>query len=231
MAQKSENLIISAVVGSVAYGLNTASSDVDVKSIYVMPTREVLKLGFNIQHTTIQKTDPDITSYEVGRYMELAAKCNPTCLELMYLNDYSILTPIGQKLIDNRDAFLSTKAVSNAYRGYAMSQAHKLNTRIEQGLEGYDSALKNRFAKHSRHLRRLLTQAEQLLTTGTLNVRLTDQQVKDCFAFGELQTQAVIDGFFEMDSRVKGLEAQSVLPSAPDYDKLNEILYEIRMAN
>jgi hypothetical protein len=149
----------------------------------------------------------------------------------MYLNDYSILTPIGQKLIDNRDAFLSTKAVSNAYRGYAMSQAHKLNTRIEQGLEGYDSALKNRFAKHSRHLRRLLTQAEQLLTTGTLNVRLTDQQVKDCFAFGELQTQAVIDGFFEMDSRVKGLEAQSVLPSAPDYDKLNEILYEIRMAN
>lgn len=225
--QKPSNIILEGVTGSVAYGLNTASSDIDLKGIYILPTREVLKMGFDQKRTTIDGTDPDVVYHEVGKFMKLVVSGNPTVTELLYLSEYTELSPIGQMLIDNRDAFLSTKAVMNAYRGYAFSQTKKLNNRTEQGLDGYDSSLKNRFAKHSRHLYRLLLQCEQLMTTGTLTVRLTPEQREECFALGEKTASEVVDYFMERDSEIEKLS--SVLPDEPDYEKLNNLLYEIRM--
>ena len=225
--QKPSNIILEGVTGSVAYGLNTASSDIDLKGIYILPTREVLKMGFDQKRTTIDGTDPDVVYHEVGKFMKLVVSGNPTVTELLYLSEYTELSPIGQMLIDNRDAFLSTKAVMNAYRGYAFSQAKRLNNRTEQGLDGYDSSLKNRFAKHSRHLYRLLLQCEQLMTTGTLTVRLTPEQREECFALGEKTASEVVDYFMERDSEIEKLS--SVLPDEPDYEKLNNLLYEIRM--
>lgn len=228
---KPSNIVLEGVTGSTAYGLATPSSDVDIKGIHLLPLREVLRMGFSEKHTTVNHVNPDWAYHEVGKFMRLAIAGNPTVTELLYLDSYTVITPIGQALINSRDKFLSTKAVSNSYRGYARSQADKLNRRIQQGLDGYDSASKNRFAKHTRHLMRLMLQAEQLLTTGTLTVRLNDEQVKKCFAFGELQTDEVIDGFFEMDDRVKALEKTSVLPNRPDIEALNNLLFDIRLGN
>lgn len=228
---KPDNIILEGVTGSKAYGLDTATSDTDIKGVYLLPTRKVLEMGFNPERTTVDHTNPDFVYHELGKFMKLVISGNPTVTELLYLDKYTHLTDEGRLLIDNRDKFLSTKAVSNAYRGYAMSQAKRLNTRIQQGLDGYDSSLKNRFSKHTRHLWRLLVQAEQLLTEGTLDVRLTDEQVKECFAFGELQTDAVIDGFLGMDTRVKSLEAKSVLPDEPDIKALNDLLFRLRSEN
>ena len=225
--QKPSNIVLEGVTGSTAYGLNTKDSDIDLKGIYILPTRDVLKMGFDQKHTTIDSTNPDVVYHEVGKFMKLVVSGNPTVTELLYLNEYTELSPIGQMLIDNRDAFLSTKAVMNAYRGYAFSQAKRLNNRTEQGLDGYDSSLKNRFAKHSRHLYRLLLQCEQLMTTGTLTVRLTPEQREECFALGEKAASEVVDYFMERDSEIEKLS--SVLPDEPDYEKLNNLLYEIRM--
>ena len=221
------NIILEGIVGSRAYGLDHKDSDTDLKGVYVLPTRDVLSMGFDKQSTTLVHNNPDTTYYEVQRFVELVAGGNPTLLETLYLNEYTELSPIGQMLIDNRDAFLSTKAVMNAYRGYAFSQTKKLNNRTEQGLDGYDSSLKNRFAKHSRHLYRLLLQCEQLMTTGTLTVRLTPEQREECFALGEKAASEVVDYFMERDSEIEKLS--SVLPDEPDYEKLNNLLYEIRM--
>ena len=179
---KPDNIILEGVTGSTAYGLNTANSDVDIKGVYLLPTRKVLEMGFDPQHTTKDHVDPDWVYHEVGKFMKLVVSGNPTVTELLYLNEYTQLSPIGQMLIDNRDAFLSTKAVMNAYRGYAFSQAKRLNNRTEQGLDGYDSSLKNRFAKHTRHCFRLLMQARQLLETGTLQVKVTPEQREYLFA-------------------------------------------------
>ena len=227
--QKPSNIILEGVTGSVAYGLNTASSDIDLKGIYILPTREVLKMGFDQKHTTIDGTDPDVVYHEVGKFMKLVVSGNPTATELLYLNEYTKLSPIGQMLIDNRDAFLSTKAVMNAYRGYAFSQAKRLNNRTEQGIDGYDSSLKNRFAKHSRHLYRLMLQCEQLITTGTLTVKLTQAQREECFALGEKTASEVVDYFLRRDAEIDKLD--SVLPDSPDVDKINNLLYEIRREN
>lgn len=225
--QKPDNIILEGVTGSVAYGLNTASSDVDLKGIYVLPTREVLKIGFDPKHTTIDSTNPDVVYHEVGKFMKLVASGNPTVTELLFLDNYTVLSPVGKKLIDSRDIFISTKAIQNAYRGYALSQALKLSNRQREGLDGYDSALKNRFAKHTRHCFRLLLQARQLLETGTLDVRVTPEQREWLFAMGEKSADEVVNEFMKQDTEMKNIK--SVLPDEPDYDRLNALLYKIRM--
>lgn len=226
---KPDNIILEGVTGSTAYGLNTESSDVDIKGVYLLPTREVLGIKFDPQHTTRDHTDPDWVYHELGKFMKLVISGNPTVTELLYLNKSTHLSPIGQKLIENRDAFLSTKSVMNAYRGYAFSQAKRLNNRTEQGMEGYDSSLKNRFAKHTRHCFRLLMQARQLLETGTLDVRVTPEQREYLFAMGEKSADEVVQEFMRQDAEFDNIV--SVLPDEPDYERLNGILYGIRIEN
>lgn len=226
---KPENIIIEGITGSVAYGLNTAGSDIDVKGVYLLPTREVLKIGFDPQHTTRDHVDPDWVYHEIGKFMKLVMSGNPTVTELLYLDSYTLLKPEGKLLVDNRSAFLSTKAVMNAYRGYAFSQAKKLNNRTDQGLDGYDSSLKNRFSKHTRHCLRLLMQARQLLETGTLNVKVTPEQREYLFAMGEKTADEVVNEFMRQDAEFENIV--SVLPDKPDYEKIDQILYDIRMGN
>ena len=224
---KPDNIILEGVTGSTAYGLNHEGSDVDIKGIYVLPTKTILRIGFDPQDTTKDNNDPDWVYHEVGKFMKLVMSGNPTVTELLYLDNYTQMSPIGQLLIDNRDAFLSTNAIDKAYRGYAFSQAKKLNNRTEQGLDGYDSGLKNRFAKHTRHCFRLLMQARQLLETGTLDVKVTPEQREYLFAMGEKTADEVVEEFMKQDAEFENIK--SVLPDKPDTEKLNQILYEIRM--
>lgn len=224
---KPDNIILEGVTGSKAYGLDTDKSDTDIKGVYLLPTRTVLAIGFNQEHTTKDHVDPDWVYHELGKFMKLVLNGNPTVTELLYLNEYTVYSPIAQILVANRDAFLSTKAVMNAYRGYAFSQAKKLNNRTEQGLDGYDSSLKNRFAKHTRHCFRLLMQARQLLETGTLDVRVTPEQRAYLFEMGEKTADEVVNEFMKQDAEFDSIK--SVLPDEPDMDKLNEMLYKIRM--
>lgn len=223
---KPNQIVLEGVTGSTAYGLATKNSDVDVKGVYLLPTKEVLSIGFNLQKTTKDHVNPDWVYHEVGKFMQLVISGNPTVTELLYLESYTELNHIGVMLLENRDAFLSTRAVMDAYRGYALSQAKRLNNRTEQGLDGYDSALKNRFAKHTRHCFRLLLQARQLLETGTLSVRVTPEEREWLFKMGEQDVDTVVAAFMKMDSEFDNIK--SVLPDKPDIKRLNELLYEIR---
>lgn len=223
---KPDRIILEGITGSTAYGLDTESSDTDIKGVYVLPTKEVLSIGFNSEKTTKDHVDPDWVYHEVGKFMKLVMSGNPTVTELLYLDDYTLLSPIGELLIANRQAFLSTKAVMNAYRGYAFSQAKRLNNRTEQGLDGYDSSLKNRFSKHTRHCFRLLMQARQLLETGTLDVKVTPEQREYLFSMGEKTADEVVEEFMRQDKEFENVK--SVLPDEPNLVALNSILYDIR---
>ncbi len=233
-AKKPDNIILEGIIGSKAYGLDTEHSDTDVKGIYLLPTTKILSLGFNQNSTTKdnqkskEEGDDDWVYHEVGKFMELAIKGNPTITELLWLEDYTVLTPLGQLLIDNRKLFLSTKAVLKSYSGYAMGQAERLAKRTAQGMDGYDSSLKNRFAKHTRHCFRLLLQCRQLLETGELTVRVTPEQREWLFGLGEaVDADSIVTKFKEEDTKL--LDVVSVLPDEPARKELDELLYQIRM--
>ena len=219
---KPNNIILEGITGSKAYGLDTASSDEDIKGIYVAPTADILGV-FNVKET-YDHVDPDFCFHEVGKFIQLAIKANPTIYELLFLDGYTTLTKFGKMLVDNRHLFLSN-TVRHSYGGYALSQARKLNARGGT----YGNGRNKRFAKHSRHCLRLLYQGRQLLETGDLTVRVTPEQRKEIFAFGELPVNEVIDTF---EQKFKEFDLiKSVLPDKPDMEGINKLLLKIRKGN
>ena len=105
---KPDNIILEGVTGSTAYGLATENSDVDVKGVYLLPTKEVLSLQFNPQKTTRDNTNPDWVYHEIGKFMKLVMNGNPTVTELLYLDEYTNLQYIGKLLIDNHNPIFSS---------------------------------------------------------------------------------------------------------------------------
>lgn len=230
------NVILNAVVGSTAYGMATPMSDKDELGVYVAPLTEVM--GLNTQSVVTDSDHkanrpdggPDYTLHEVGKYIGLALKCNPSILELLFLDEYLIQTELGRYLVANRSDFLSEPAIRGAYGAYAKAQADRLIRRNEEGKAGFSSDVALRTAKHARHCLRLLHQGAQLLRTGTMAVKVGPKVREYLFEAGEAaerNPQAFYTEYFE--PVFKGFnEVDSNLPQHPNRDRANQILVMIR---
>ncbi len=214
--------ILSGIVGSTAYGLAREGSDVDRLGVFVAPTLAVAGLRWNRSHETRTTTGPDVTLHEVGKFVRLALKCNPSILELLWLPSYETCNPLyGGGLVSIRSAFLSEHGVRSAYGGYARQQAARLATR---GDGTFSADTRNRTAKHARHLLRLLVQGQQLLTTGELEIRVTDPG--RYFAFDHMSTDEMLAIYRAEDKRFAA--TKSVLPDRPDEARVGEYLQLVR---
>jgi predicted nucleotidyltransferase len=216
------NIILEGIVGSIAYGLATEDSDIDKLGVYLAPTQRVL--SFNKPKESIVTTDPDVTYHEFEKFMKLCAKNNPTVMELLWLDDYTIKTDIGAELIAIRQHFLSQN-VRNTYSGYARQQAEKLKKRGDFG-----SDLKKRQAKHGRHCTRLLLQGTHLLKTGEIQIKLSDTEVEYIRMMGDM-AEKDIDFFSKETDKLfhKFNNTLSYLPDNPPWEYLDEFLIEIRV--
>lgn len=210
------DVLLEGIVGSQAYGLATPDSDVDRLGIFRAPTDEIL--GLDSVNETHVSHDPDRTLHEVEKSLRLALRCNPTVLELLFLSEYETVTDWGNQLVNMREAFLSN-LVRKTYYGYAWAQMEKLQRRGDFG-----STLKNRYAKHARHMFRLLHQGQQLLETGTLDVKVQDPDFYHWV--GTLPPEKLVWQFEEQAKRFK--LAESVLPEEPYRAGVNELLLAIR---
>lgn len=219
---KPNNIILEGITGSKAYGLDTPTSDTDIKGIYVNPTEQVLEMGYNHEKATKDHVEPDWCYHEVQKFMMLAMQCNPTVLELLFLDDYLVKNEWGQLLIDNRDAFLWDK-VYYSYGGYALSQARDLNRKGH-----YGNGRNNRKEKHTRHCFRLLYQGKELLETGGLTVRVTPDVREELFALGKEEPAVIVERF---EKEFKDFDdIKTVLPNKPDTERINKVLLQIRSA-
>lgn len=133
--------------GSLAYGTNIQGSDEDLRGICI-PTKQYY-LGAVSQFEQAEMQEPDITVFELGKFIRLASDCNPNCLEILFVDPTDIIhiDKLGEKLLSNRELFLS-KRVKHTMTGYAVSQLkriklhrayclnppHKHPTRTELGL-------------------------------------------------------------------------------------------------
>lgn len=168
--------ILKVIVGSQAHGLATPTSDFDYRGVFVVPTKEILSLGS--KHTTTQWIEgkEDDTSWEIGHFLHLATKCNPTILEVFLapwkdsLSLFSNGEPgAGQLGMDLQALFphvWNSTAVMNAFIGYGMNQRKKF-------LEDKDV----RPAKYAAAYARTLYNGWELLTTGTFTIRVADTPV------------------------------------------------------
>lgn len=122
------NTILAGLHGSRAYGLATETSDVDIKGVCIGPKSNYLGFCFNFEQAE-GKEPYDLVIFELRKFFRLAAACNPNIIEILFTDREQLfhVTPLGQKLLDNKEKFLSLRA-RHTFAGYAKSQLARINT-------------------------------------------------------------------------------------------------------
>lgn len=120
--------------GSHMYHLNTPTSDEDTGGVFICPFDRVIGLrgGYPEQ---VSDSKGDTVFYELGRWMELLLKSNPSVLEGLFAPDDCVIGdihPAVRYILQNKELFLSKECFKTFY-GYAVSQISKargLNKKI-----------------------------------------------------------------------------------------------------
>ncbi|MFI0086772.1 nucleotidyltransferase domain-containing protein [Streptomyces bobili] len=219
-----QNILLSGVVGSTAYGLAHAGSDVDRLGLFAAPTEELH--GLHPPQESHVSTAPDRTLHEAAKWCRLALGGNPTVTELVWLPDelYEVRTPLGDELMDIRATFLSARRVRDAYLGYATQQFRRL---LGRGDGSFSADTRKRTAKHARHLKRLCGQGYELYTTGKLTIRVDDPE--SFHRFGEQvadDPETALPLLRRYETAFE--EARSVLPEQPDGRAADAWLRKVR---
>lgn len=209
--------ILWARVGSHAFGLATASSDEDHLGIYQVKTETLL--GLDRPQQTVVHTDPDWQMHELEKYVSLALQGNPTILDLMWVDEYTLVTPEGKELVGMREEMLSNR-VRKTYGGYAMHQIKRAKRHVEDPTV----PLVGRPLKNMKHTFRLLNQGIHVLQTGELQVRLPDPE--NYHALSEVPFEELERTFDERDAELA--ETESVLPDQPNRQLVSDWLVEKR---
>ena len=111
--------------GSVAYGTNLPTSDVDIRGIYMNPLDEFI--GCRPVSEQYTPSGTDITIYSLKKMIHLLLQCNPNVIEILGLRPehYLYKTAEGNAILDNAEIFLS-KLAAYTFGNYAKSQLNRL---------------------------------------------------------------------------------------------------------
>lgn len=115
--------------GSHAYGTNTETSDEDFKGVAIPPKEYFLGYTNRFEQAELKAPDDDAVIYDIRKFFNLAADCNPNIIEVLHTDpsDHFIVTDLGRKILDNKDAFLSKK-IKHTFLGYSVSQLKRIKT-------------------------------------------------------------------------------------------------------
>lgn len=113
--------------GSFAYGTNTETSDIDVKGACIPPKEYFLGSTKRFEQAELKAPDPDAVIYDIRKFFDLAANCNPNLIEVLHTDpsDHFVVSSLGQEILDHKDDFLSKK-IKHTFSGYAVSQLHRI---------------------------------------------------------------------------------------------------------
>ena len=114
-------LIFEAVTGSRAYGLDTATSDIDTRGVFVLPKDKYYGLEYTGQ---VNNETNDIVYYELKRFMELLSKNNPNMLEILNTPVNCVLKRDSIMDLLEPEIFLS-KLCEQTFANYAYTQIKK----------------------------------------------------------------------------------------------------------
>ncbi len=121
-----DSIILVTRAGSHAYGTALPTSDLDFKGVAIPPPEYFL--GFVKKFEQAEQRQPyDATVYDIRKYFNLAADCNPSIIESMFVDEEDVIykTDAGITLRKHARLFLSKKA-KHTFSGYAYSQLKRI---------------------------------------------------------------------------------------------------------
>ena len=209
--------ILKVLVGSHAHGLASHDSDHDYRSVFVIPTESMFKLGFKQPRTQWTKGQTDETAWEVSAFLSLATQGHPLALE-------TFLAPIdqadvwGYQLRALFPVVWSSGKAFDTFVNYANNQRQKF-------LEKKNG----RPAKYAAAYLRVLQNLCELLETGTFSVHIAKTELgKKIFAIkqGKFRTGEVIDLGETLLLKAQKLRATST--HTENLTHINSFLIDIR---
>ena len=213
-----DRVIYRCVVGSRAYGLDHAESDIDRRGVY-LPSAEMHWSLYGVPEQ-LENVETDECYWEIQKFLVLALKANPNVLEVLYSPLVEYVTDLGQELLDIRDAFLS-KLVYQTYSGYVQSQFKKLQQDIRNR-----GQIK---LKHAMHLIRLLLSGITVLREERVPVRVDDNRDRLlAIRNGQMDWEDVDTWRRELHRQFEDAFETTRLPDRPDYSAANDFLVQAR---
>ncbi|XP_064645366.1 uncharacterized protein LOC135498826 [Lineus longissimus] len=107
-------IVMIAKAGSALYGLATPESDVDYIVVYAEPT-EKLSTSCKYLNEAYESRGPEKSfeygMYEVRLFVEMVLKGSVVILELLFAENLEYTSPMWEKLVEDRKAFLTEHAI------------------------------------------------------------------------------------------------------------------------
>ena len=236
------------IMGSVAYGVSSDTSDMDLYG-FGIPRKEVIfphlagyiqgfgdqpemfnqwqEHGIVDEHAMAGKGRKyDFTIFNIVRYFDLLMDNNPNIIDSIYTPQECVLhaTYVGNLVREHKDIFLH-KGCFAKFKNYAFSQLHKMTGKKPIGKR---KKMREEFGfdvKFAYHLVRLLNECEQILMTGTLDLRLNNEHLK-AIRRGEVSESEIRSWASEKEKQLEALFVKSELPAKPRKDEIKKLLLE-----
>lgn len=239
------NVHYETMMGSVAYGVSSDTSDMDIYGFCIPPKNiifphldgEIQGFGdprkrfdnFQAHHIIDRESrkEYDLDIYNIVRYFHLIMGGNPNMIDSLFTHENCVLhiTSIGTMVRENRKLFLSKK-VWHTFKGYAYTQLHKIKTKNAIGKRkvlidkyGYD-------VKFAYHTVRLMNQVEQILEEGDLDLYRSKEQLKS-IRRGEWKLEDIERYFSEKQTSLERLYEDCELPHVPKEAEIKTLLLNI----
>ena len=211
-------VIYRCVVGSRAFGLETADSDTDRRGIYLPPAE--LHWSLYGVPEQLENEETQEAYWELQKFLIMALKGNPNILECLYTPIVEHVTPLAQQLLDIRSSFLS-RLVYQTYNGYVMSQFKRMQSDIRNhGQVKW---------KHVMHLIRLLLSGIHVLREEAVPVDVGDHREQLlAIRAGEMPWVKVEAWRLRLHEQFDQALEQTKLPERPDYELANDFLVKAR---
>jgi len=120
-------IVLDATVGSRAWGLADATSDEDHRGVFALPFPWAL--GLVAPPEDLVSADGSATYWATDKAIRQALRADPNTLEMLFLPGARAVDPVGEWLLDAREAFVSVE-IYGTFGRYALGQLR----RLEQGL-------------------------------------------------------------------------------------------------
>jgi predicted nucleotidyltransferase len=236
------NVQYETIMGSVAYGVSSDTSDVDIYGWAIPPKEDIFPhlrgeiLGFGKQIARFEQFQEhhvidrdalaghgrtyDLTIFGVVKFFALAMENNPNVIDSLFTPTTCVLhsTTVGNLVRENRCLFL--------LKGYAYSQLHKIAIKQPQGKRAELVARHGYDTKFGYHVVRLISEVEQILLEGDIDLQRNNDQLK-AIRRGEWTEDRLRTWFADKESHLEKLYAESSLPAVPDEGRIKALLVDV----